>query len=116
MHLHFEPHARHADRLAHVFLTVDDELLPQHVQDLLVGGDVDRACGFDRAVDVHHAHLAVLHRDHAGGVEAADMAPGDADVGRGDLAVGHELRFLEGALDRGHGGFDVDHHAFLQSL
>ena len=116
MHLHFEAHARHADRFAHVLLAVDDEFLAQHVQDLLIGGNVDRARGLERAVDVEHADLAVLHRNHAGGVEAADVAAGDADEGRADLAIGHQLRFLERALDRGHRGLDVDHHAFLQPL
>ena len=29
VHLHFEPDAAHADRLAHVFLAVDDEFLRQ---------------------------------------------------------------------------------------
>ena len=49
-------------------------------------------------------------------VEAADVAAGDAGERRGDLAVGHQLGFLERALDRRHGGLDVDHHALLQAL
>jgi hypothetical protein len=44
------------------------------------------------------------------------MVAGDADEGRADLAVGHQLGFLEGALDRSDGRLDVDHHALLQSL
>src|SRR3954453_14718164 len=31
----------HADRPEHVFLEVDDELLAQHMQDLLIGRDID---------------------------------------------------------------------------
>src|SRR5688572_14049108 len=73
VHLHLQAHARHADRLPDILLAVDDEFLAQHVQDLLVGGDVHRARGVHGALDVEHAHLAVLHRHHAGGVEAADV-------------------------------------------
>src|SRR5205823_1036237 len=66
--------------------------------------------------DVERAHLAILHRHHAGGVEAADVAAGDADIGRGYLAVGHQLGFLERALDRADRRVDVDDDAFLQPL
>src|SRR5438105_3719456 len=97
-----ERKARHADRLAHVLLAVDDEFLAKNVQDLLVGGDIHRAGGVDRASDVARTHLAVLDRHHAGRIEAADVAAGDADEGRDDLAVGHQLRLLERALDRRH--------------
>jgi len=70
----------------------------------------------DGALDVERVHLAVLDRHHAGRVEAADVAAGDADEGRGDLGVGHQLGFLERALHRADGGLDVHHHALLQAL
>ena len=57
VHLHLEPHAAHAERLAHVLLAVDDEFLIEDVQDLLVGGDVHRLGGLDHAVDVDLAGL-----------------------------------------------------------
>ncbi len=116
VHLDLEPHARHADRLAHILLAIDDEFLAQHVQDLLVGRDVHGARRLERAVDVERADFAVLHRHHAGGVEAADVAAGDADIGRGDLAIGHQLGFFQRPLDRRHGGLDVDDHTLLQPL
>ena len=78
VHLDFQAHAAHAERLAHVLLAVDDEFLVEDVQDLLVGGDVDRLRGLDHAVDVELRDLAVLDRDHAVRVEAADVAAGDA--------------------------------------
>ncbi len=43
------------------------------------------------------------------------MAAGDAGVDRVDLAARHQLGFLHGALDRHHGGLDIDHHALLQT-
>ncbi len=116
MHLHLEAHARHADRLAHVLLPVDDEFLAQHVQDLLVGRNIHCARRLDGAVDIERADLAILDRHHAGGVEAANVAAGDADESRADLAVGHQLGFLEGALDRGHRGLDIHHYALLQAF
>ena len=60
-------------------------------------------------------HLLVADADHAVGVQAAHVAAGDAGIHRVDLAAGHELGFLHRALDRLHGGLDVDHHALLQS-
>jgi hypothetical protein len=44
------------------------------------------------------------------------MVAGDADEGRGDLAVGHQLGLFQRALHRGHRGLDVHYHAFLQAL
>jgi hypothetical protein len=43
------------------------------------------------------------------------MAAGNARVDRLDLAARHQLRFLDRATDRLHGGFDIDDHAFFQS-
>ena len=56
--LGLEPHARHAERLADAVLVVDDELLRQHVQDLAVHRQRDRARGVEHALDVAAAHLA----------------------------------------------------------
>ena len=36
-------------------------------------------------------------------------------IHRVDLAAGHQLGLFDGALDRLHGRFDVDHHALLQA-
>ena len=52
VHLDFEAHAAHAQRLAHVFLAVDDEFLRQDVQHLLVVGNRDRLRRLDHAIDV----------------------------------------------------------------
>jgi hypothetical protein len=94
VNLHLEAHARHADRLAHVLLPVDDEFLPQHVEDLLVGRNVHGARGVDCALHVERADLAVLDGHHPRRVEAADVAARNADEGRADLAIGHEFGFL----------------------
>jgi hypothetical protein len=115
VHLHLEAHAAHAHRLAHVFLAVDHELLVEDVQDLLVRGDVHRLRGLDHAVDVELSDLAILDRDHPMRVEALDVAAGDTGVDIADLAVGHQLRFLQRSLDGVHRGFDVHHHTLLQA-
>ena len=44
-----------------------------------------------------------------------DVAAGDAGVDALDLAAGHQLGFLDGALDRLHRRLDVHHHALLQA-
>ena len=115
VHLGLEPHAGHADRVADAFLAVDDVFLRQHVQDLLIGGDGDRLGRIDHALDIALHHLLVLDGDDAVRIEAAHVAAGDAGVDRVNFAARHQFRFLHGALDGLHRGFDVDHHAFLQA-
>jgi hypothetical protein len=116
VHLDLEAHAAHADRLAHAALAVDDEFLGQDVQDLLLGRDRHRARDLDHALDVERRDLLLLDRDHAAGVEALDVAAGDAGVDLVDLAVGHQLDLLHDARDRIHRGLDVHHHAALEAV
>ena len=115
VHLGLESHARHADRIANALLPVDQELLRQHVQDALIGRNRDRLGRVDHVLDVAMRDLAVADRDHAVRVEAAHVTAGDAGVDGVDLAVGHELGLLDRALDGLHRGFDIDHHALLES-
>src|SRR5207245_7808680 len=116
VHFDLEPHAAHAERLAHPVLSVDDEFLGEDVQHLLVGRNGHGARGLDRALDVDRGHLLVLDRYHPRGVEALDVAPGDAGENALDLAVGHQFRFLEGALDGVHGRLDVYDRSLVQTL
>ncbi|MNL13574.1 hypothetical protein D3C87_1344830 [compost metagenome] len=116
MDLDLQADAAHADGLAHVLLAVDDEFLRQDVQDLLVGRDVDRLGGLDHPGHVRLRDLLVLDGHHPARVEAADMAAGNAGEDLGDLAVGHQLGLLQRALDRLHGGLDIDHDPLLQTL
>ena len=115
VHLRFQAHAGHADRLADAFLAVDQEFLRQDVQDLLVGRNRDGARRVDHALDVFGRHFLVADRDDAVRVQAAHVAAGDAGVHRVNLAAGHQLRFLDGALDRLHRRLDVDDDAALQA-
>ncbi len=110
-----EPHAGHADRLLDAVLVVDDEFLRKDVQDLLIRRDRDRARRVDHALDVARRHLAVLDRDDAVRVEAADVAARNAGVHRLDLHVRHQLGFLHRALDGLDGGLDVDDDALLEA-
>ncbi len=97
------------------FLAVDDVFLRQDVQDLLVGRDRDRLGRIDHALDIALHHLLVLDGDDAVRIEAAHVAAGDAGIHRVNLAARHQFGFFHRALDGLHGGFDVDHHAFLQA-
>jgi len=47
-------------------------------------------------------------------VEALDVACGVSRVDLADLAVGHQLRLFQRALDGVDGGLDVHHHAAAQ--
>ena len=55
VHARLEAHARHADRLLDAVLIVDDELLRQHVQDVLVDRQRDGARRVEHALDVRRA-------------------------------------------------------------
>src|SRR5581483_7681259 len=68
--LHLEALARHADRVAHALVAVDRVGARDDVHDLAIGGDADRARGFDDALHVVLAYLAVRPRngDDAGRV------------------------------------------------
>ena len=76
---------------------------------------MDRLGGLDHARDIGLRDLAVFDRHHAGRVDAPDMAAGDAGVDAGDLAVRHQLGFLERLLDAGYRGIDVHNHAALKA-
>ena len=78
MHFHFQLHAAHADRLAHVFLAIDDEFLRQDMQNLLVGWQRDGACGFNHTIDIGLRYLGILDFHHAMRIQALDVAAGNA--------------------------------------
>ncbi len=108
MRTHFKSNARHADRVADAFLrTVDDVLLRDGMEDALVRRHGDGAGRFQHAVEIGIADLARGDRHHAVGIAALDVAAGDRGIDRSDLAAGHHVGFLDGALDRLHRGFDV---------
>ena len=112
VHLGLEPNTAHANGLLHV-LAIDHELLRLDEQEALIGGDIDRFGRFHHTRHIGRGHLSVLDRHHATGVDAADVAAGDAGVDPRDFAVGHQLGLFQGLLDALHGGVDIDHHAPL---
>lgn len=115
MHLGFQAHPGHAQRLAHAFLVIDHVILGQGMQHPLVRRDRHRLGGIQYPFDIRRVHLAIADRHDAVGIEAADVVAGDADERRVDTATGHLLGLVDGALDRLHGGLDVHHHALLQA-
>ena len=115
MDLGFQTDAAHADGLAH-FLTVDHEFLRFHQQQALVGRDIDGLGGFHHPGHVGGRDFLVLDRHHAAGVQATDMAAGDARADTLNLAVGHQLGFLQSLLNALHRGIDIHDHATLQAV
>lgn len=115
VHLGFQAHPGHAQRLAHAFLVIDHVILGQGMQHPLVRRDRHRLGGIQYPFDIRRVHLAIADRHDAVGIEAADVVAGDADERRVDTATGHLLGLIDGALDRLHGGLDVHHHALLQA-
>jgi hypothetical protein len=57
----------------------------------------------------------ILDRDDAVRVETTDVTTRDPGIDRRDLAVAHQLRFLDGVFDRFDGGIDVDDDSLAQS-
>src|SRR5262249_29447824 len=118
VHLGFEPHAAHADRVLDAVLVVDDEFLRDDVDDLAIGGDGDRLRGLDHALHVGGRDLVVLarHRHDAAAVQAADVVAGDAGVHALGLHAGHALGLLDRARDARHGLLEVDDGTAAQAL
>src|SRR5690606_31325047 len=83
--------------------------------DLLVGRDRHRFGGIQHTVQITPADFAFADRGDALRVAALHVVAGDGGVDRTDLATGHQLGFLDGALDRLHGGFDIYHHTALET-
>ena len=115
VHLGFQTDATHANGLFHI-LAVDHKLLRLHQQQALVGGDVDGLGGFDHPGHICRCDLAARNGDHAAGVDATDMAAGDAGGNPGNAAVGHQLGLFQRLLDALHGGVNVDHHTALETI
>jgi hypothetical protein len=110
-----QPHAAHAERLAHAVLAVDLVLLRQHVNDVAVDRQRDRARQLQNLGDVARTDLLVLDRDSPRRVDALDVAARDADVDLRDLAAGHALGFEDRLLDGRHRRIDVDDDALLEA-
>ena len=116
-------HRRHAERLAHVLLPVDDEFLGQHMQDLLVGRNVDRLRGLDHAG--HDGQPQPCAVGVAGALPTrerleqplpdplVDARPGivDEDADRVAVALDQHLRHATGMLLESLG-----HHVELQPV
>ena len=113
--LGFEPDAAHSQWLPDSVLVVDDELLGDHMDHLTVHRDRHRLGGIDDPPDVTLAYFAVLDRHDAVGIEGTDVPASDPRIHRRDLAVRHQLRFLDRMLDRVHGGVDVDDHSLAET-
>ena len=79
-----------------------------------VRGDRDRASRVDHAIDVAGRDFLVADRDDAVRVQAAHVTARNAGEHRVNLAAGHQLGFLDRALDRLHGRVDVDDDALLE--
>ena len=112
MHLRLQANSTHANRLFDI-LAVDHKLLRFNQQQALIGGDVDGLGGLDHPGNIGCGDLSVLHRNHATGIDAADMTARDAGIDACDFAVGHQLRFLQSLLNALNRCINVDDHTPL---
>jgi len=86
-----QPAGGHAEGIVDAVLSIDDELARDHVQQLELGGNVDRLRRFDDTVDVFARYLTMLSgdRDDAARVDRADVIAATPDIDRFDLQPGH---------------------------
>lgn len=116
MRVHLQAHAGHADRIADAFLRIVQHVLARdRMQDALVGRNGHGFGRIQHALQIAPGHFAVADRHDAGRVLALHVVAGNGCVHRADFATGHQLGLFHRALDRLHGGFDVHHHAALET-
>src|SRR5690606_41081003 len=65
VHLGFQAHTAHADRLAHAFLVIDNEYLRQDVKHFLVGRNHHGLGGVNHAIDIGLHHFSISNAHHA---------------------------------------------------
>src|SRR5690606_16298725 len=80
-----------------------------------IGGDVHCLGRLDHSSHIGRSHFFVLDGHHAAGIEAADVAAGDPSVDLADLAIRHELSFLQRSLNGIDSGLNVDDHALAHA-
>ncbi len=98
VHVHLDARAEHAHRVGDAVLPVHQEMLADGVDDMVLGGQVDRLGVLDHVLHVVFRNLAVGGDDrmHAAVVEAAQVAAGDAEIDAADLDIGHLLGLHNG--------------------
>src|SRR5690606_31640730 len=115
MHLGFEAYTGHAQRLLDALLVVEHIFLRQHMQDFLIGRNRHSLRGIDDTLEIERIHLAITHCHDAVRIQTANMTACDARIYRVNLATGHQFGFFDGALNRLHRRFNVDHHTFFHT-
>ena len=110
VHLHFQTHARHAQRIGNAALIVHNIFLRQNVDHFAVGGNIDGPGRIQRPVNIALRHFAAADGNDAVAVDAVDMAAGNAHVDGVNLAAGHEFGSLNGRTDGTHRLLNVDHY------
>ena len=116
MDLDLKSNTAHADRLAHIFLVIDDKFLRHGMQQLLVSWNIYCLGRFNNPRHVGSTDFFILDRHHAAGIETADMATSNTGVDIANLTVGHQFGLFQRALNRLDGRFNIDHHALFQPL
>ena len=62
VNVRFQAYAAHADRMADVFLAIDDVFLRLLVEHALIGRNRDRASGIEHMVDIGGGHFTIADR------------------------------------------------------
>ena len=110
MGLHLQPLRGHPDRMAHPFLTVDDEGPRDVVENPAVRGEDNHAGRLGGALHVCVRDLlfALRDRHHAAAIERSDVVAGDAQIDGADVDAAHPLGLADGLLDGAHRAIDIN--------
>src|SRR5947209_3879900 len=96
--IHLHAGAKHADGIGDAVLAVHEKMLSNRMDDVVLGGEVDRLGVLDDVLNIFLANFTVGGSDgmDAAIVEAAQMAGGHAQVEDANFDVHHLLGFNNG--------------------
>ncbi len=99
------------------FLAVDQEVLPDGVQDIIFRRKIDGLGVLDHVLDILRSDLAVGRDDgmHAAIVEPAHVAAAHPEINAADFDISHLLGFDDGVADVLAGQRHIDDFAFAHA-
>src|SRR6266850_4015624 len=98
VNIDFHSRTQHPNWIGNTILTVNEEVLANGVNDMVLGGEVDRLGVFDHVLNIILGNLAISGGDgmNPAIIESAQMAAGNAEVDAADFHIGHLLGFNDG--------------------
>jgi len=116
VHVGLEADAGHADRIGNTILTIDNEFLRHHVENVPVARKRHVARIFEKPLNIVLRYFGFSDRDHPPTLETLDMVAGDTDDNTSYRQTRRALGIFDSMLDRLNRLVDIDDDASVQSL